>query len=127
MSFTDSQKTDIRRHCGYPAVGTGADGFQNWRFYQAYGLLEYRLLRMSGSEEAVVEGYLATLALLEVAIPNASTTLDTAKAAVWERNPAELAERSRLFDDWRRRLCGFIGIPPGPALATSGSSVPMVV
>jgi hypothetical protein len=127
MSFTDCQKTDIRRHCGYPAVGTGADGFQNWRFYQAFGLLEYRLLRMSGSEESVVEGYLATLALLEVAIPNASTTLDTAKAAVWERNPDELAERSRLFDDWRRRLAGFIGIPPGPALARSGSSVPMVV
>ncbi|HEX3350137.1 MAG TPA: hypothetical protein VHS58_18765 [Acetobacteraceae bacterium] len=125
--FTDCEKTDIRRHCGYPAVGTGADGFQNWRFYQAYGLMEYRLLRMSGPEEAVVRGYLATLATLEAAVPAAGTTLDTAEAATWTRNAAELSERTRLFDDWRRRLCGFIGVPPGPALAGSTASVRLVV
>jgi hypothetical protein len=116
MPFTDAEKTDIRRHCGYPAVGTGADGFQNWRFYQAYGLLEYRLLRMSDPESAVVRNYLATLAVLEAAIPGASASLDTAEASVWTRNPEEVAERTRLFDDWRRRLCGFLGIPSGPAL-----------
>ena len=43
MLFTDAEKTDIRRHCGYPAYGAGAAGFQAWRFYQAYGLLEYRI------------------------------------------------------------------------------------
>ncbi len=127
MPFTDTEKTDIRRHCGYPAIGTGADGFQNWRFYQAYGLMEYRLLRLSDPEEAVVRQYLATLAQLEIAIPNASATLDTAEAAVWKRNEQELADRARLFDDWRRRLCGFLGIPPGPALAASGNAVALVV
>ena len=120
MPFADSEKTDIRRHCGYPVVGTGADGFQNWRFYQAYGLLEYRLLRLSDAEEVVARSYLATLATLEIAIPAASATLDTAEAAVWRRNERELAERTRLFDDWRRRLCGFFGVPPGPALGDGG-------
>ena len=34
--------------------------------------------------------------------------------------PDELRDRTRLFDDWRRRLCGFFGVPPGPALTDSG-------
>ena len=30
----------------------------------------------------------------------------------------------KLFNDWRRRLCGFLGIPPGPELgvATGGAT-----
>jgi hypothetical protein len=113
MAFTDSERTDLRRHCGYPAYGLGNGGFSNWRFYQAYGLLEYRLQRLCGAEETVARTYLATL---ESAITDASATLDTDTAAVWTRNAREVAERTRLFDDWRRRLCGFLGIPPGPAL-----------
>ena len=120
MAFLDSERTDIRRHCGYPAQGTGADGFSGWRYYQAFGLLEYRIQRLSGDEEAVVRTYLATLAGLETAIPNASATLDTDAASVWSRNPNELRDRARLFDDWRRRLCGFLGVPPGPSLNDGG-------
>jgi hypothetical protein len=116
MSFLESERTDIRRHCGYPAYGAGSTGFQGWRFYQVYGLLEYRLNYLSGSEEAVVRQYLATLSQLESAVPAASAGLDTAQASVWTRNAAELRERRSLFDDWRRRLCGFLGVPPGPAL-----------
>lgn len=116
MAFTDVERTDIRRHCGYPAYGAGASGFQGWRFHQAYGLMEHRLNRLAGAEEAVVRDYLATLATLERAVPEASATLDTEQAAVWKRNPLELRERTRLFDDWRRRLCGFLGVPPGPGL-----------
>jgi hypothetical protein len=120
MAFTEAQRTDIRRFCGYPAIGMGADGFQNWRFYQAYGLLEYRLLYLTGTEEAVVVQYLATLNSLEAAIPAASAGLDTDTASVWKRNEQELRDRTRLFDDWRRRLAGFLGIPPGPALGAAG-------
>jgi hypothetical protein len=75
---------------------------------------------MSGTEEAVVRQYLATLAELEVAIPQSGAMLDTSEAAVWKRNPREVRERTALFDDWRRRLCGFLGIPPGPALRDGG-------
>ena len=116
MSFSDSELTDLRRHMGYPAYGIGNGGFSNWRFYQAYGLLEYRMQRLSSAEEGVARTYLSTLAQLEAAVTSASSTLDTESAAAWVRNAREVAERTRLFDDWRRRLCGFFGVPPGPAL-----------
>jgi hypothetical protein len=120
MAFTESERTDIRRYCGYPAYGAGAAGFQGWRFYQAYGLLEYRLNNLAGSEEAVVRQYLLTLSQLETAIPQAAANLDTAQASVWTRNADEMRERTRLFDGWRRRLCGFLGLPAGPALGDGG-------
>ena len=120
MSFTDAQRTDIRRFCGYPAYGVGASGFQGWRFFQAYGLLEYRMSNLSAAEEAVVRQYLGTLCGLELAVPEAGQNLDTDQAAVWTRNPDELRDRMALFDEWRRLLCGFLGIPPGPAFADPG-------
>ncbi|MCW3477659.1 hypothetical protein [Limobrevibacterium gyesilva] len=120
MPFSERERTDVRRYCGFPAHGAGASGFQGWRFYQVYGLLEHRLNFLTGSEEAVVRQYLITLAQLEAAIPIAAGNLDTEQAAVWKRNANELRERTRLFDDWRRRLCGFLGIPPGPALGEGG-------
>lgn len=119
-TFTDAQKTDIRRHCGYPAYGAGAAGFQGWRFFQAYGVLEFRINNLAPAEAAVVVSHLATLAALEQAVTEASAQLGTAQAAVWTRNPAELRERSALFDDWRRRLCAFLGVPPGPGLGDGG-------
>ncbi|MBV8524329.1 MAG: hypothetical protein JOY71_19740 [Acetobacteraceae bacterium] len=120
MLFTDAEKTDIRRHCGYPAYGAGAAGFQAWRFYQAYGLLEYRMNNLSDAEAAVVRRYLASLSALEDAIIASSNNLDTKQAAVWTRNPSEVKDRQQLFDDWRRRLCGFLGVPPGPQMRGSG-------
>ncbi len=116
MAFSDQERTDLRRFCGYPAYGAGNSGFQGWRFYQAYGLMEFRMNHLSGAEEAVVRRYIGTLLQLEVAIPAAASGLDTEKAAGFTRNADELRERTRLFDDWRRRLCGFLGLPAGPAL-----------
>lgn len=118
--FLDSEKTDIRRFCGYPAYGAGAAGFQSWRFFQAYGLLEYRLNNLAPAEEQVVRNFLNTLGPLESAIPSAAGNLDTDRASVWTHNPDEVRERQKLFDDWRRRLCGFLGVPPGPALVDGG-------
>lgn len=123
MSFTDGEKADIRRFCGYPAYGAASAGMQSWRFFQVYGLLEFRMNNLSDAEAAVVRRYLGTLTVLELAIPRASENLDTDQAAVWTRNPNELHDRAKLFDDWRRRLCGFFGVPPGPAMADSGISL----
>ena len=125
--FTDAEKTDVRRFCGYPAYGAGASGFQGWRFFQAYGLMEYRLNNLSDAEIAVVRNYLATLATLESGVTDAASRLDTEQAAVWTRNPDEVADRERLFDSWRRRLCGFLGLPPGPALASTDNVLQMIV
>ncbi len=118
--FTDSEKTDIRRFCGYPAYGAGAAGFENWRFYQVFGLLEFRMNNVSSEEEAIVRRYLAQLAALEFAVPRAADSMDTDQAAVWTRNRTEARDRAALLDDWRRRLCRFFGVPPGAGLADGG-------
>jgi hypothetical protein len=121
--FLDSEKTDIRRFCGYPAYGGDVAGNMGWRFYQAYGAMEYRLSNLAPAEEAVVRNYLTTLLVLEAAIPGAGANLDTDQAAVWTRNREEPRDRARLLDDWRRRLCGFLGLPPGPDLGNAGLSL----
>lgn len=113
----------MRRHCGYPAYGGTASGFSSWRFYQVYGLLEYRMNNLADGEVSVMRKYLKTLAMLEAAIPGASDNLDTDQAAVWTRNPNEFRDRQRLYDDWRIRLCAFIGLPPGPGLQTNSPNL----
>ena len=120
MAFSEQERTDVRRFCGYPAFGAGTQGFQNWRFYQAYGLLEFRLNWLTGSEEAVVRRYLATLAEMELALAASSSGLDIGEASGFVRNANELSDRTRLLDGWRRRLCGFLGVPAGPALGDGG-------
>ncbi|MFN3886134.1 MAG: hypothetical protein ACK4MG_04175 [Aquabacterium sp.] len=117
MAFTDAEKTEIRRFCGYGAYGGGqplpASGY---RFATRYGAMEYRLNTLSASEEAVARRYLTDLAGLESAIVGASSNLDTDSAAVWKRNPNEVRDRRQLFNLWRREFCRFLGIPPGPGL-----------
>lgn len=119
--LNDVEKTDTRRFCGYPAYGSGPGGNTGWRYYQAYGALEYRMTNLSDPEVAVVRNHLNVLRAFEAAIPAAAVTLDTASAAVWTRNANELADRQRLEQDWGRRLCAFLGLPPGPGLANTAS------
>ena len=120
--FTPADKVDVRRFCWYPAYGAGDSGFEGWRFFQAYGLLEYRLNNMAPAEVAVAQAtFLANLRSLEAAIVAAGTNLATAAAGPWTHNQAEIADRAGLFDDWRVRLCGFLGIPPGPARGVAGA------
>lgn len=117
MAFTEAQKVDIRRFCGYPAYGAGPSGFQGWRFFEAYGLMEYRLNNMAPEEEAVITTtYLTSLYQLETDIVGSRVNLDTDEASVWKHNKNEVADRAKLFDSWRRRLCGFLGVPAGPHL-----------
>ena len=109
----DADRVDARRFCGYPAFGSDPGGFTGYRFFQAFGLLEFRLNNLSQAEVAVVQTYLATLRQLEAGVPNSSANLDTDRAAVWFHNRDEVRDRTLLFDDWRRRLCGFLGVPVG--------------
>ena len=124
--LTDPEKTHARRFLGYAVYGADRAGNMGWQYYQANGLVEYRLNHLSSAEEGVLRDYLGTLAGLERAIPESGCSLDTQSAAGWVRNAAELSERGRLFDDWRRRLCAFLGVPPGPGLARAGT-VSMVI
>ncbi len=112
--LTDAERVDARRFCGYPVYGPGASGFVGYRFFQAYGMLEYRLTNLADNELIVLRTYLAQLAPLETGILGAAANLDTQSAAVWTRNANEIRDRERLYDGWRRRLCSFLGVPPGP-------------
>lgn len=120
--FTNQQKVEIRRYCGYPAYGADNAGNMGWRFYTAYGALEYRINNLAPEEETVVTTYLATLRQLELAVPASSDNLDTESAAEWVHNAGEIADRTRLLDGWRRRLCAFLGVPPGDGLGAPGLS-----
>jgi len=115
--LSEAERVDVRRFCGYPAFGAGSSGFQSWRFFDSYGLLEFRMTNMSADELRVTRQYLASLYALEQAIPTSAANLDTEKAAVWTHNSQEVVERTRLYEQWQRRLTSFIGVPPGPALA----------
>ena len=121
--LTDAEKVDIRRFCGYPAYGAAPSGMQSWRYFQVYGLLEFRLTNISDTEMIVARRYLGNLIMLEFAVPAASDNLDTDQASMWTRNKDELANRLHLFDEWRRRLCGFLGVPTGPALSSGMASL----
>lgn len=125
--LSEAERTEARRFLGYPVHGVGVAGNSAWQFYQASGAVEYRLSNLATSEEAVLRKYLSTLEVLEAAIPAVGAGLDTGSAAGWTRNPAELSERGRLFDDWRRRFCAFMGVPAGPGLGQQRASVGLVV
>jgi hypothetical protein len=128
FAFTDAQLVDIRRYCGYPAYGSGAVVNPLPQVMKYYLVLEYKLQNLDQAEGAVVTAtYLANLNTLESAIPTASGNLDTATAGPWTHNPNELRDRERLFDSWRRRLCQFLGVPPGPEFGGCGGSIRMVV
>lgn len=102
--------------------GGTPSSFQSYRFFVAYGTLEYRMQNMLAEEETVMRTiFLANLTTLEAAIPLTSANLDTDVAAVWTHNKNELRDRDALYANWRAKLCGFLGVPPGPDLANSGS------
>ncbi len=124
MAFTDAEKTDIRRFCGYGAFGGGqplpASGY---RFSTQYGVLEYKLNTLSAAEETITRTYMTSLAQLETDIIGASgvrQNLDTDAAAVWTHNKNEYRDRKALFNGTRRELCAFLGIQPGPGLGNGG-------
>jgi hypothetical protein len=122
-AFSDTERVDIRRFCGYPPYGAGPTGMQSARYFQVYGLVEFRLNNLSASEIAIARRYLGTLVTLELAVPAASDNLDTDQASMWTRNKEELSDRIRLLDEWRRRLCGFLGVTAGPALSSGTASL----
>jgi hypothetical protein len=119
--FTDAQKTDIRRFCGYGVYGAIATQGFGYRFFTWAGTLEYRLNNLSAAEEAVViNTFLTNLYQLETDVPAVRDNLDTDQAAVWYHNKRELNDRYQLLNSWAKRLCGFLGIPPGQFLSPGG-------
>ena len=120
-ALSDSERTAVRRFCGYPIRAAGTSGIQFVGHSPSAGALESRLTLLTEPEIAVVRRYLATLTALELAIPRSSENLDTDQAAVWKHNVNEVRDRIELFDDWRRRLSNFLGVPFGSAIGKAAA------
>ncbi|OBR52336.1 hypothetical protein [Paraburkholderia tropica] len=127
--LTAQQMADVRRFAGYPMLAdTVADDSRDfaygWVSPGVWQTLQHRLTNMRPEEESVlINTYLTNLYSLETAIPAASANLDTAQAAVWTWNKNEVRDRKNLFDEWRRRMCWFIGVAPGPSLGNGGTQI----
>ena len=120
MSLSPGDTADTFRFTGYPiqsAISTQAAGLQT-----TMQMLAGTLAALSSLEAAYVQATLVTLRLLEADVIGVRANADTKQAAVWYRNPDELAERERLYLTFRARLCSDLGIPPGPGLITLGDS-----
>ena len=126
--LTAAQLADVRRYAGYPMLADViADDYRDaaygWVSPGVWQTLFHRLNNLRPEEEVILTTYLTTLNTLEAAIPGTGDNLDTAQAAVWTHNANEQRDRDRLFDSWRRRMCYFIGIAPGPSLGNGGISI----
>lgn len=126
-SLTDTEKVSVRKFCGYPAYGSGPTGDTFFRTSYAYTHLEYMMANLLPPEMVECRAKLKDLAALEAAIPAASCSLGVQKAAVFQRNMNEIMDRVGLFNTWRRALCAFLGVPPGPEFDISGTTIRMVV
>ena len=122
MAFTEQYRVDIRKHCGFAMFGNIATQAFGYRYFQHYGTLEFRVSNASVEEEAIITKYVDTLNVLEDAIVGSSDNLDT-KAAVWDHNPREVANREGLYLSFRLKLCAFLGISPGPGIKTGGNII----
>jgi hypothetical protein len=125
MALTAAQMVDVRRFMGYQVAGTTVTiGPMYDVVYGSFGMvtmsLYTRLTSLSAEEEAIlINVYLSALTTLEAAIVASGANLDTDSAAIWTHNKSEVADRSKLFDSWRLRLCGFIGFKPGAGIGSS--------
>lgn len=119
--------SQVRRFCGYPAYGASNSGFVGWRFFEAAGALEYRMINLAPAEFAIIRQFLTNLYTLETNLMTMSSTLNVDQAAAFKRNPKERQERHAEMRYWCVRLCGFMGIPPGPGLLNEGQGLRIII
>lgn len=103
---------------GYATLNSGEPDYVFSRVdaYTQVSLSEKLDNLTSAEEESLTTAYLTPLATLEAALLSASDNLDTDTAGPWIANKREVSQRTGLYNKFRRDMCGFLGIPPGPAL-----------
>ena len=132
MPVTDAQKAQVRRHMKYPVIGLpsispgGASlgvGFTGHRYFQAWGLMEYRLNNLQPVEEAMLLG----VAIGGVAILIPPSVGDTVSVVLSGGNlvaPVTISTPpwSATGQDGRLVLCQQIanGVPASPTLVAAG-------
>lgn len=125
MAFTEQEKIDIRRFCGFPVFGqTDVVVSFTYRYNQAYLTIEYRMNNLTANEEDTVRvKYLAKLYTLETAITDSVNNLDTDQVAIWYHNKDEVADKDALFKLWCTRLYNFFMQMSGPG----GQAAPRMI
>lgn len=153
MALTENQKIDIRRHLGYGPFGnTGTAGsFAGYRFFQHYGLLEFRLQNLQTKEEQVLvgngddnnpispnfvdpasdkvyQGYLNICNFLEGQVGTVTDNLDIDQAGSYKARKDEMPARINLYRWWCKQMADFLALPLNPAKFNkqSGMSRPLV-
>jgi hypothetical protein len=119
--LTDVERINVRRYCGYAMFGNGNSGEQGYRFFQAYGFLEFRMTNATDDELTQIRQYLTYLATLEAAIPALIGQLAIDGAAALKTNPSAVRDSVNLYNWQRRELCNFMGVPAGSGLGTGGT------
>ena len=125
--LTDDERTAAREYGGYGAYGPGPGDASFNRYSVSYETLEYRLSNLTTAELVIARDHLAACAAARLAWRGGTDNLDTNQAAIWHRNPREMAERRAYYGVERRDLCAFLGVPAGPALASGGNTMSLVV
>lgn len=122
VALSDEDIQDTRRYCGYPV-----EGALPWRRLYEQGnsaVVDQVIASLTATQITTLQTvYLVNLRVLEAAVPNTTSNLDTAEAAVWKRNPLELQERMNLLAFWQRKLCFFLGVPGGAGIAPLAPAV----
>lgn len=115
MAFTDAEKNDIRRHCGYGVFGSEDNPNYGYRYFTWFGTLEYKMNNLQTVEENTVKTvYLSRLNQLEIDIFDLTgDNLDTDQAAVWKHNKNEQVDREKLYKSLRLKLCAYLRVPFG--------------
>ncbi|MDR6579977.1 hypothetical protein [Pseudomonas extremaustralis] len=126
--LTDQQKSDARRYAGYPMQGDVTlddrrDTAWGWVAPMIWQTLNHRLDSLRPEEIVTMTAFLTKIAGLEADVLSSTENLDTDQAAVWVHNKNEVSDRMSLYRIWRRELCGFLGVPPGPSLGNGGISM----
>lgn len=126
--LTSAEQVDVRRFMGYSVSGDATSfPFRELVYSDVsyMGLsIDYRLQHLTSDEETVVRNvYLNRLGSLEKAITDSGDNLDTDAAAVWTHNKNEVRDRTKLYNQWRRELCAFLGFKPGPSLGDGGLTI----
>ena len=128
--LTDSQKDDVRRHCGFGVFGNNVSATPpsfGYRYYAQYLTLEYRLNNLSANQESLLTtNYIPNCNTLEAAIWTASENLDTDRAAVWYHNKNETSDRWKLYRLSANRLMDFLSVW-GPAKLLSSNNCQVII
>lgn len=126
MSFTEAEKTDIRRLCGFPPIGTlvlsGAPiGVNPLNYRFQVNDFENRLRGLTVTEEASARATLVETLAIEASMFTMNSGLDIDHAAVYKRNPLEMQERLQLLGWYRQKLLTVLGAVAGPGMAATSS------